>query len=106
MPETTKPEHHGELEDDDEDSESIRVIDVVRAISRRTRKSPIWGPLELAMQIHRAFNKHLLLAQKEMFELEIKYVDRLIAADEEAEHRDRQTSPGAGPRRKKVIVDG
>lgn len=105
MPDSSKSNRHTALEHDDEDDEPLRLIDVVRAVGRHTRKSPLWGPFELAVQVHRAFNKHLLLAQREMFELEIKYVDRLIAADEEAEHREQHAAPAGRPRRKKLNVD-
>jgi hypothetical protein len=107
MPDSSKSDRHPDLaHDDDDEDEPLRLIDVVRAVGRRTRKSPLWGPLELALQVHRAFNKHLLLAQREMFELEIKYVDKLIAADEEAERRDQHTAQATGQRRKKLNVDG
>lgn len=104
MSESSHPERRSDLAHVDDDDEPIRLLDVVRAVRRRSRQSPMWAPVELALQIHRAFNKHLLLAQREMFELEIKYVDRLLAADAEAERREREAD--SNPPRKKLTVDG
>jgi hypothetical protein len=106
MLDPTKPDRLSDLDrDEDDDNEPLRLIDVVRAVGRR-RNSTLWGPIELALQIHRVFNKHLLIAQKEMFELEIKYVNRLISADEAAERRDQNAAPTGGHKRKKLAVDG
>lgn len=88
--------------DELEDDEPVRLLDIVRAGSRRGNPL-VWGPLGLALQIHRIVNKHLLLAQREIFEAEIKYVDQLIAADEEADQRSRSAAHNG--RRKKVTVE-
>lgn len=88
--------------EDIEDDEPVRLLDIVRAGSRRGNPR-VWGPLGLALQIHRIVNKHLLLAQREIFEAEIKYVDQLIAADEEADERSRSTANNG--RRKKVAIE-